>query len=58
MEIQNELDEKMKKQKIKKCSTEDFAKKADLQSGYVTAYTKTSWAVHTTIRDMERYLVL
>jgi hypothetical protein len=56
--IRNELDEKMKKQEVKKFSTEDFAKKAGLHSWYLTAYTKTSWAVHTTIRDMERYLVL
>jgi hypothetical protein len=56
--IQNELDEMMKKQKVKKFSTEDFAKKAGLHSWYLTAYTKTSWAVHTTIRDIERYLVL
>jgi hypothetical protein len=56
--VQNELDDKMKKQKVKKFSTEDFAKKAGLHSWYLTAYAKTSWAVHTTIRDMERYLVL
>ncbi len=56
--IQAELDVKMKKQKKKKFWTEDFAKKAGLHSWYLTAYTKTSWAVHTTIRDIERYLVL
>jgi hypothetical protein len=56
--IQNELDENMKKQKINKFSTEEFAKKAGLHSWYLTAYTKTSWAVHATIRDIERYLVL
>ncbi|OPX97360.1 MAG: hypothetical protein A4E60_03283 [Syntrophorhabdus sp. PtaB.Bin047] len=56
--IQNELDEKMKEQKIMKFSTEDFAIKAGLHSWYLTAYAKTSWAVHTTIRDMERHIVL
>jgi hypothetical protein len=56
--IQNELDEMMKKQEVRKFSTEDFAKKAGLHSWYLTAYTKTSWAVHTNIRDIERYLVL
>lgn len=56
--IQNELDEIMKKQKVRKFSTEDFAKKAGLHSWYLTAYTKTSWAVHTNIRDIERYLIL
>ena len=56
--IKKELDEKMKKQKIRKFSTKDFAKKAGLHSWYLTAYAKTSWAVHATIRDMEQYLVL
>jgi len=56
--IRNELDEKFKKQKVKKFSTEEFAKKAGLHSWYLTAYAKTSWAVHTTVRDIERYLVL
>jgi hypothetical protein len=56
--IQTELGEKMKKQKARKFSTEDFAKKAGLHGWYLTAYTRTSWAVHTTIRDIERYLVL
>lgn len=40
----------------KKHITEDYAKKADLHSWYLTAYAKTSWAVHTTIRDMDQYL--
>jgi hypothetical protein len=56
--IKKELDEKIKKQKIRKFSTEDFAKKAGLHSWYLTAYARTSWAVHATIRDMEQYLVL
>jgi hypothetical protein len=41
----------------KRHSTEEYAKKADLHSWYLTAYAKTSWAVHTTIRDMDQYLV-
>jgi hypothetical protein len=41
----------------KRLSTEEFAKKANLHSWYLTAYAKTSWAVHTTIRDMDQYLV-
>ena len=56
--IQNKLDEMMKKQRVRKFSTEDFAKKASLHSWYLTVYTKASWAVHTNIRDIERYLVL
>jgi len=57
-DIKKELDEKMKKQKVKKFSTEDFARKANLHSWYSTAYVKTSWAVHATIGDVEQYLVL
>jgi len=57
-DIKKELDEKMKKQKVRKFSTEDFARKAGLHSWYLTAYAKTSWAVHATIGDVEQYLVL
>jgi len=57
-ENKKELNEIMKKEKVRKFSTEDYARKAGLHRWYLTAYTKTSWAVHTTIRDMERYLVL
>ena len=55
--VRDELAQKMKQQPVKKFSTEEFAKKAGLHSWYLTAYAKTSWAVHTTIRDMDQYLV-
>jgi len=41
--IQKELDEKMKKQKVRKFSTEDFAKRTGLHRWYLTVYAKTSW---------------
>jgi hypothetical protein len=56
-EIKTELEKEIREQKIKKYSTEDFAKKAGLHSWYLTAYAVTSQAVHATIRDMEQYLV-
>ncbi len=55
-EINTELAKKIKGQKIKKFSTEEFSKRAGLHDWYVTAYASTSNAVHATIRDMEQYL--
>ncbi len=55
--VECELALQNKQLSAKKHSTEEYAKKADLHSWYLTAYAKTSWAVHTTIRDMDQYLV-
>lgn len=55
--VECELALQIKQLAAKRHSTEEYAKKADLHSWYLTAYAKTSWAVHTTIRDMDQYLV-
>lgn len=55
--VESELARQNKQLSAQKHSTEDFSKKAHLHSWYLTAYAKTSRAVHTTIRDMDQYLV-
>ena len=54
--VESELALQIKQLAIKRLSTEELAKRADLHGWYLTAYAKTSWAVHTTIRDMDQYL--
>ena len=56
--IKSEVEQKKIDQKIKKFSTEEFAKKAGLHNWYLTAYNVTSRAVHATAKDMEQYLVI
>jgi hypothetical protein len=56
--IKSEVEQKKNDQKIKKFSTEEFAKKADLHDWYLTAYNVTSRPVHATAKDMEQYLVI
>jgi hypothetical protein len=44
--------------KIKKWTTEEFARKAGLHDWYLLAYSSTSQSVHVGVRDMEHYLNL
>jgi hypothetical protein len=58
LELKAELDKKIKENNIKKLSTEDMSCRAGLHDWYLTVYAETSRAVHSSIRDMEQYLVL
>lgn len=58
MELEQELKKDIEKYKIKKRSTEDWAKEAGMHDWYLTAYTVLCDSVHTNVRELEEYLEL
>ena len=58
LNLQKELKEDIEKRQIKKLSVEEWAREAEQHDIYLSAYTVLCDPVHTSVKELERYLVL
>ena len=58
LKLQQELKDDIEKRKIKSFSAEQWAKEAELHDIYLSAYTVLCDPVHTSVKELEKYLVL
>lgn len=56
--LESELKEEVKVSEIRKKSTEQWAKDADMHDWYLSAYALLSQSVHSKVKDLEGYLVI